>query len=157
MVVVNIKNLSGCDTTNKAYIAFEKQGGAGVNGIYFNEFDKTSTAIQNPDDAFNNATKIIDANDYQNLSIRNIWLYANRDGSDLTITILTEPVANNMLMFTGRIVNNRYISCDGGNAKQINANFLRGFFAFYYNDDTKNKFYLYQDAAGQFVADGEAH
>jgi hypothetical protein len=66
-------------------------------------------------------------------------------------------VANIALMFTGRVVNNQYVSCDGGNAKQINANFLREFFAFYYNDGTKNKFYTYQNVNGQFVGDGEAH
>ena len=158
MVVEDIQKLAGCDTTKKVYIAFEKLGGADVRGIYFYQFDKAVSAIQNPNDAFNNARRIIDGTAYQNINIFRIWLYANPDGSDVTITILTEHVANAMLMLTGRIVNNQYIPCDGGNAKQINANFLREFFAFYYDDNTKNKFYTYQDAnSGKFVADGEAH
>jgi hypothetical protein len=156
MVVIDIQNLAGCDSRNKAFVAFEKRA-AGQGGVYFFEFDKNNTAIANPDTVFNTATKIIDAAVYQNRNIRNIWLYANADGSDVTTTILTEPVANTMLMFTGRIVNNQYISCDGGNAKQIDSTFLRGLFAFYYNDNTKNKFYTYQNVNGQFVADGEGH
>jgi hypothetical protein len=36
MVVVDIQNLAGCDTTNKAFVAFEKRGaGQGVKGVYF--------------------------------------------------------------------------------------------------------------------------
>jgi hypothetical protein len=157
MVVIDVQNLAGCDSSDRAFIAFEKRG-QGANGIYFNEFDKVNgTANQNPDTIFTGARKIIDGAIYQNRNIRNIWLYSNEDGSDITMTFLTEPIANVMLMFTGRIVNGQYISCDGGAATQINARFLNQFFGFYYNDGTKNKLFAYQDINGQFVAGAEAH
>ena len=133
----DIENTAGYQVDDKAFLAFERRSSqAGVSGIYFYEFDKKNgTAIQNPDTVFQTAPKVIDSGIYNNADIDRIVLYSNKAGTDVTITLVTRPVNG---------ITNAPAQVQGT---------LRSFFAFYYDDNTKNKFMLFDTG----TVEGEAH
>ena len=57
--------------------------------------------------------KVIDAvADYNNRDVDRIFLYANKAGTEVTITFITIPDQNNTtFIYTGRIVNSAYTPC----------------------------------------------
>ena len=148
----DIENTAGYQVDDKAFLAFERRSSqAGVSGIYFYEFDKKNgTAIQNPDTVFQTAPKVIDSGIYNNADIDRIVLYSNKAGTDVTITLVTRPVNGITNVHTGRIVNGAYQPCSA--PAQVQGT-LRSFFAFYYDDNTKNKFMLFDTG----TVEGEAH
>jgi hypothetical protein len=156
MVLTDVQNMAGITVEDKAFIAFERRSTSPqVSGVYFNEFDRiTGTAAQN----FNviaTAPKVIDGTVYNNANLDRIFLYANKAGTDITITLITTPDASGTsFVHTGRIIGgNQYQPCSA--PAQVQGT-LSGFFGFYYDNNTKNKFYLFQTAGGT-TFDMEAH
>jgi hypothetical protein len=155
MVLTDVQNMAGVTVEDKAFIAFERRStNPQVSGVYFKEFDrKTGTAAQN----FNviaTAPMVINSTVYNNANLERIFLYTNKAGTDITITLVTTPVGGITFVHTGRIVGgNQYQPCSA--PAQVQGS-LSGFFGFYYDDDTKNKFYLFQSPGGN-TFDMEAH
>lgn len=156
-VTTDIQNLVGLQTDNKAFLAFEKRSTSGdTSGIYFLEFDRNSEGTIDPDTIYDTAKKIIDRSIYTE-DINRIQLYATDDGSDITISFITAFVGGNRKMFTGRIVNGEYVACDLGEPTDIPANNLGGWFAFYFHNKQKLKFYQYRDPSLGEVAGAQIH
>lgn len=153
MSLTDIETMNGFQVEDKAFLAFERKSSQqGVSGIYFLEFDKKNgSAIQNPGAAINAASKVIDSSIYNNMDIDRIFLYTNKAGTDVTISLVTRPNPNGItFVHTGRIVNGSYVPCSA--PAQVQGT-LKYFFAFYYDDDTKNKFMLFDNG----TISGEGH
>ena len=143
-VITDVEVMAGYEVHDKAFLAFERRSSTpGVSGIYFHEFDKKNgTAAQNPQSIIANAQKVIDAAVYNNANIFRIFIYSNKEGRDVTITLVTRPTDNVSTVHTGRISNGTYVACSA--PAQVQGTF-RTFFGFYYDDDTKNKFILFDN------------
>ena len=154
MEITDAQAMTGIQVDDKAFLAFERKSNQpGITGIYFLEFDRRNgTVIADPDAALVAAPKVIDAvADYNNRDVDRIFLYANKAGTEVTITFITIPDQNNTtFIYTGRIVNSAYTPCSA--PAQIQANW-KNTFGFYYDDNTKNKFMLFDN--GRILA--EAH
>jgi hypothetical protein len=153
MVLEDVQTMSGLQVENKAFLAFERRSGQqGIKGIYILEFDRqNSSAIEEPDAALEAAPKVIDAvDDYDDRDIDRIYLYANKAGTELTVTLISRPVGNSVFVYTGRVVNGVYTACS--DPAEMEGNW-KSSFGFYYDDNTKNKFILFD--TGRILA--EAH
>ena len=155
MAVGNIFCTGICETENKVYFAFERRGQE--RGVYLRILDKTGTAVQDVDEAnlISATPKVIDSSVYEDALLKNLWVYAARDDSDITISVLTFPVGQTSKMYTGRIIEGSYHACDGGNAKLVNGP-LTNFYGFYYHDGTKNKIVQFEEpnTGGGIIVEG---
>ena len=145
MAINDIQEMAGHEVDDKAFLAFERRSNtAGVSGIYFNEFDKINgSAAANPQNIIATAQKVIDVGVYGNADIARIFIYSNKDGTDVTITFVTEPNNDGISdVHTGRIVNGGYVACSA--PAHVQGSFRR-FFGFYYDNNTKNKFILFDN------------
>ncbi len=156
MALTDVQNMTGITVEDKAFIAFERRStNPQASGVFFKEFDrKNGTAAQNLN-VISTAPRVIDSTVYNNLDLERIFLYANKAGTDITITFITTPDASGTtFVHTGRIIGgNQYQPCSA--PAQVQGT-LSGFFGFYYDNNTKNKFYLFQSAGGN-TFDMEAH
>jgi hypothetical protein len=153
MVLQDVQTMSGLQVENKAFLAFERRSGQqGIKGIYILEFDRQNgSAIEEPDAALEAAPKVIDAvKHYDDRDIDRIYLYANKAGTELTVTLISRPVGNSVFVYTGRVVNGVYTACS--DPAEVQGNW-KSSFGFYYDDKTKNKFILFD--TGRILA--EAH
>lgn len=148
----DIQKMASHEVEDKAFLAFERRSNtAGVSGIYYHEFLKSGTAAQNPDNIIKNARKVIDKSVYAPADIDRIFVYSNKAGTDVTITLVTLPKSDGFSdVHTGRIVSGAYVPCSS--PAHVRGTF-RSFFGFYYDDDTKNKFLLFD--SGEILP--EAH
>lgn len=145
--LTDIEAMTGHEVDDKAFLAFERKSNTpGVSGIYYEEFDKKNgTAIQEPQltQVITNAQKVIDAAVYNNADIDRIYIYSNKAGTDVTITLITRPDRNGISnVHTGRIVNGGYVPCSA--PAQVRGKY-RNIFGFYYDNNTKNKFILFDN------------
>lgn len=145
MVIADTQNLAAVNTPNRSFVAWERRSNNAaeaplVNGIYFLSIDKNSEGVSDPDTFLNTAIRIIPSAMYNNRDVERLYLYANNDGSDVSISF-TVPAngGNQRNMFTGRIVNNQYVPCDGGNPTQLDSSIF-GIFGVYFSNNTKIKF-----------------
>jgi hypothetical protein len=137
--------MAGLEVGDKAFLAFERRPKAGESGVYWYEFDKkTGTAEQNPEAFFAKARKVIDSSLYKNRDLDRIFIYSNKDGTDVTITLVTKATGKFSYVYTGRIKNYKYTSCTDPDEDEVRGRFV-GFFGFYYDDNTRNKFLLFDD------------
>jgi hypothetical protein len=151
MAITDIQKMAGHEVEDKAFLAFERSSNtAGVSGIYFQEFLKNGSAAQNPQTIIANAQKVIDKAVYAPADIDKIFIYSNKAGTDVTITLVTLPRNGISDVHTGRIVNGVYVPCS--TPAHVRGTF-RSFFGFYYDDNTKNKFLLFD--SGEILP--EAH
>jgi hypothetical protein len=136
--------MAGLEVDDKAFLAFERRSNtAGVSGVYFYEFDKKNgTAEQNPEAVIAKAQKVIDSSLYKNRDLDRIFIYSNKDGTDVTITLVTKASGNLSYVYTGRIKNGKYTACS--DPAEVRGRFV-GFFGFYYDNNTKNKFILFDN------------
>jgi hypothetical protein len=156
MALTDVQNMAGIAIEDKAFIAFERRSTNPQvpSGVYFKEFDRINgTAAQNLNVI--NAQMVIASTVYNNLDLDRIVLYANKAGTDITITFITIPDPNGTtFVHTGRIIGgNQYQPCSA--PAQVQGT-LKGFFGFYYDNNTKNKFYLFESGGGN-TFDMEAH
>jgi len=151
MVTADIQNLAAISKDTKAYVFFEKRSESGpTNGVYYIELNRNDSSNINPDTIFDTATKIIDKDIYENRNLEAIYLYANDDGSDLTVTIIAKVNPGvQRKMYTGRVVNGEYTPCDNNVPTLFNGT-LRRFSGIYFNDNNKLKFYTYFDGNNVF-------
>lgn len=152
MGIADIQNLAGVTAKNKAFIAFEKRA-AGQNGVYFKEFD-LSQGVADPDTILDSAVNIVPGADYGNIDLQRISLYSNEEGSDVTVTIITNPAGGQSRMLTGRVVNYQYISC--AQPTNIQGQF-RSIFGFYFKNNTKLKIWTGLDAQNNAIGGAEGH
>jgi hypothetical protein len=136
--------MAGLEVDGKAFLAFERRPKAGDGGVYWYEFDKKGTAEQNPKTVIAKAQKVIDSSLYKNRDLDRIFIYSNKDGTDVTITLVTKASGNFSYLYTGRIKNGKYTSCTDPAEADVRGRFV-GFFGFYYDDNTKNKFILFDN------------
>jgi hypothetical protein len=137
--------MAGLEVGDKAFLAFERRPKAGDSGVYWYEFDKKNgTAEQNPEAVIAKAQKLIDSSLYKNRDLDRIFIYSNKDGTDVTITLVTKASGNFSYVYTGRIKNGKYTSCTDPAEDEVRGRFV-GFFGFYYDDNTKNKFILFDN------------
>jgi hypothetical protein len=142
----DIQEMAGYQVDDKAFLAFERRSNtAGVSGVYFHVFDKKNgTAVQNPETVIANARKVIDSSVYNDRDLFRIFIYSNKAGTNVTITLVTTPINNFSEVHTGRIVNGNYVACSS--PARVRGT-LKSFLGLYYDDDTKNKFILFSSGA----------
>lgn len=127
-----INLIASFDTDTKVFLAFEKRtNNSAVDGIYFNEIEKNGTQ---PSDPYATATRVIPSQDgsvtYNGNIVEHLKLYANKQGTEATITIVVQSGSGNQrIMHTGRIVNRVYTQCDtpatiNGQVIQIEAHYI---------------------------------
>jgi len=146
----DVQEMAGYEVDDKAFLAFERRSNTpGVSGVYFHVFDKNGTAEQNPETVIANARKVIEPSVYNNRDLFRILIYSNKAGTDVTITLVTTPVNGFSEVHTGRIANDRYVACS---APARVRGTMKSSVAFYYDDNTKNKFILF--SSGVILPEG---
>lgn len=154
VIEYEVFKLRGIKQGNKAYAFFEKRNSTDdSDGVYLMEFDLTSNSIPDPITAFDTAIRIIEKSVYTN-DVDRFYLYANNDGSEVTLVTIIEKVDGIVKMYTGRVSNGSYTACDN-TATDINGD-LEGLFGFYFNNNQKIKLYSYNDG-NHSLPGGEGH
>lgn len=147
MVATNIYGLVTADSDNKFFIAFERTNPDGSMGVCFHEFDKNATATPGDDEILTTAEMKFPKEKYGGGKVQRIWLYANKSGNRVTITIVTKPENGKVTMLTASKTNGGdFVQCDAGDTlpqfETLEIEYLSGF---YYNDGTKNKFFTFKN------------
>lgn len=139
MSIQNFENLAAANTPNRAFVAWERRtGDPNVDGIYFLNIDK-NTQINDPENILNTGIKIVPSSTYGNKDIEFLSVYANNDGSDVSISfVVPTGTGNTREMYTGRVVGNQYLACDGGNTRQYDSG-IRRLFGVYLSNNSKIK------------------
>jgi hypothetical protein len=139
-----INLITSSDSDSKVFIAFEKKtNNPAEDGIYFNEIDKNSIQIPHP---YNTATRVIPSGKYNDNIVEHLELYANKEGTEATITIVVfSGSGNQRIMHTGRIVNRTYTQCD--TPTTING-YVSRIEAHYISQHQKFKIYVLRGGAG---------
>lgn len=139
MNIQAFENLASADTPNRAFVAWEiRSSDHNVDGIYFLNIDK-NTPINDPENILNTATKIVPSSAYGNKDLELLRVYANNDGSDVSISfVVSTGTGSTREMYTGRVVGNQYSPCDGGNPRQYDSS-IRRMVPIYFADNSKIK------------------
>jgi hypothetical protein len=147
------------DSDNKFFIAFERVDSDGTTGVCFHEFDKNSRASPADDQILMNADMTFPNNRYGGGRVQRIWLYANKLGNKVTITIVTKPDQGKVTMLTAsKDEGGSFIKCDSGDSlpqfETLEIEYLAGF---YYHDGSKNKFFAYKNSQNEHCGGVQDH